>query len=130
MNMIPVRFHKFLLETQIKLRGNNCDFYKMVENDYHVRVPDFDNPVQIKGIYYEQNAQETRTSGDAAITRTRPSPGLLCIWDELQGIQIDDRMCYDGRYYIVTAIDDMQNWHVFAQISLKEVPAWQEVGAG
>lgn len=122
--MKPLPFLSNRMRRVISWHGIVYTFFVISENEYH--EPVVSGEVKIKGIYHEQNGYEKRNVQEGAVTRPYPSPMILCMCEDAAAVGIGSRVDFNGRYFIVTAKNDVQNYGIACDISLKEVEAWQD----
>lgn len=121
--MEAAAFLKARLETILNYRGEIYEFYGTLENAYHERITG-ELHAFVRGIYHEQNSYETQVISDGSITHSFPSPMILCMLKDAEKIEVDDRMKFESKFFVVVAKNDIQNYGIACDISLREVEPW------
>lgn len=118
-------FLKARLATVLCFRGEDYDFYETVEDEHHERITG-GLRATVRGIYHEQNSYETQLVADGSVTHSFPSPMILCMAEDGELVQVDDRLKFGSKFFVVIAKNDVQNYGVACDISLREVEPWLE----
>lgn len=75
------------------------------------------------GMYHEENGYISISTSDATQTRTKKTPMILCLWEDISGLKFesDSYILINGKKYKVTGIVNVQEWNLIADVSLELV---------
>lgn len=129
--MINTQFEAYKLRREIRRSGTDFTFRR------HAGVNDFGEPTcelvevaTIRGIYHETNAYVTQTVGDAATTRTKKQPMILCLMDDFRDSGVVEGDVVEmplraseslSKAFSFIACVDVQEWGIVADLSLRGV---------
>lgn len=77
--------------------------------------------VAIKGIYHETTSFLSKSSVESTTVRTKPSPMILCLWQDAQKLQHMDKLAFNGKSYKVGDIKNLSESNIIGDISLEEI---------
>lgn len=77
--------------------------------------------VTIIGVYHETTSFLSKTATDATTIRQKPSPMILCLWEDSQKILHTDELLFNGKSYKVGEIKNISEANIVGDISLEEV---------
>lgn len=90
-------------------------------------VDDFGEPTgeskdwSLKALIHVYFTYQTASSTDAATTRKKTCPVLLCLWEDIKGLSVKDTLLYNGNVYIVGGINNIEGANLIGEVSLEEV---------
>jgi hypothetical protein len=114
---------KFLenkLKRQLKTNGVEYEFIGVKENAYHELV-ESEVKIKIKGIYHESNSYESEVISTGSVTHSKPQPMILCLLEDAIEINVGYKVEYGTKKFEVISKNDIQDYGVACDISLKEV---------
>lgn len=118
--MKAAKFLENKIKRQLKCNGMLYDFLKVKEDKYHQLVESGEK-VQLTGLYHESVSYQPVSSSDAARLVKKVQPMILCLLEDTKEIKTGCKLSIGERHYKVSAIEDIQNYHVACNISLEEV---------
>lgn len=129
--MINTRFEAYKLRREIRRSGTDFTFRRHSGvNDFGEPTGDFVEVATIRGIYHETNAYVTQTVGDAATTRTKKQPMILCLMDDFRDSGVVEGDVVEmllraseslSKAFSFVACVDVQEWGIVADLSLRGV---------
>lgn len=128
--MINTKFEAYKLKREVRRSGVDFEFKRRKLDKFNEPTDELETVATIRGLYHETNSYVTETVGDAATTRTKKQPMLLCLVDDVSGsdlrqgdeIQIplrSSKMTSKTLRYVGCV--DIQNWGIIADLSFEEV---------
>ena len=105
------------IQREIDWSGENFVFTHNEEDKYHRETAE--TSYSIKGIFHQSTSYSNKTSNDGSTTRTKPSPMILCNYDDGVQINLGDSVNINNQDYFVTAIQNVQELNVAFDISLE-----------
>lgn len=129
--MINTRFEAYKLRREIRRSGADFVFKRPAGvNDFGEPTGGLTEVATIRGIYHETNSYVTQTVGDAATTRTKKQPMILCLMDDFDGSGIVEGDVVEmplrasesrSKTFSFVACVDVQEWGIVADLSLRGV---------
>ena len=77
--------------------------------------------VDIRGVYHETTSFLSKTATEATTIRQKPSPMILCLWEDAQKILHTDELTFNGKSYKVGEVKNISEANIVGDISLEEV---------
>lgn len=82
------RFELYKIRREIRRNGTELKFLRSEQNDFGEPIGEFVEVASIKGLYYEHSAHILDAyivlmGAEAASTRTKKTPVLLCPWEDI-----------------------------------------------
>lgn len=77
--------------------------------------------VNIKGVYHETTSFLSKSATEATTIRQKPSPMILCMWEDAQKILHTDELAFNGKSYKVGEVKNISEANIVGDISLEEV---------
>lgn len=77
----------------------------------------------VKGVFHETTSYLSKTGSNGSTIRSKPSPMLLCLWNDVTMLQHTDLVAVNNRVYIIGEIKNLCEADVVGDISLEEVQA-------
>lgn len=117
-----VRFEAYKIRRELKRSGITYEFKRFEKNKFGERQKDnVIKAYKLKGLYHEQNGYITNTTGDAAQTKTKKTPMLLCLYEDVTsvGLEKGDVIKLNGKTLKVNGVVNVQEWNIIADISLE-----------
>lgn len=112
-------FMRNKVKRQIDLNGSNFVFTHKTEDKYHNQTGTA--TVSLNGIYHQSTSYQSKTSSDGSVTSSKPSPMILCLYEDGSKIGKGDEVEINNQPMFVTGIEDVQLLHVVSHISLEVV---------
>lgn len=75
----------------------------------------------ITGVFHETTSYLSKTGSDGSTVRAKPSPMLLCLWDDIKNIKHTDQVILNNHIYNIGEIKNLCEADVVGDISLEEV---------
>ena len=119
--MINTKFEAYKLRRELKRVGREYEFKRAKLNAFKEPTAD-DEPVgKLLGLYHEQNASISISTGDTTRTRTKKVPMILCLYEDARALNVKDLVVINSKKYKVTGIVNIQEWNIIADISLEVI---------
>lgn len=86
--------------------------------------PIADEPLSVMGIFHESGSNFSLMTSEAAQVQSKPVPAVLAMWEQGKEVAVNDRLTVPpdcGIWYKVTAVNDIGNVQLFADISLEVI---------
>ena len=115
--MLTGLYLKNKLRRQLDWNGENFTFTHMGEDKYH--NPTEATEITIKGLYHQQTSYVSKNSGDGTVSHSKPSPMILCLYEEGKNLSINDTITINEKAMFITGIEDVHELNVALQISLE-----------
>lgn len=77
--------------------------------------------VDIAGVYHETTSFLSKTVTESTTIRQKPSPMILCLWEDAQKILRTDELSFNGKTYKVGEVKNISEASIVGDISLEEV---------
>jgi hypothetical protein len=123
--MLTSKYLEHKVKQQLKLNGSLYIIKSIELDDYNEQyLPDVPEEIELKCIYHESNGYQKENVGDAAIVSEKPSPMLLCLWQDAEKVKPGDYTEFGNKKFQVIDKNDIQNFGVVCDISLKEVDSF------
>lgn len=104
----------------IKTQGQDFSFTRQELNEF--REPNGQTiSVDLRGVYHETTSYLSKSSTDATTLRQKPSPMILCLWEDAQKIEQSDELDFNGKHYRIGEVKNISEANIVADISLEEV---------
>ena len=75
----------------------------------------------ITGVFHEITSYLSKTGSDGSTVRAKPSPMLMCLWDDINKIKHTDQIIMNNHTYNIGEIKNLCEADVVGDISLEEV---------
>lgn len=75
----------------------------------------------VTGVFHETTSYLSKTGSDGSTVRAKPSPMLLCLWDDIKRLKHTDQIILNNRTYNIGEIKNLCEADVAGDISLEEV---------
>lgn len=128
--MINTKFEAYKLKREIRRSGVVFEFKRRKLDKFNEPSGELEVVAEVIGLYHEANSYITETVGDAATTRTKKQPMLLCLVDDVKSSDLrrGDEIQIPLRSSQMTSVTlryvgcvDIQNWGIIADLSFEEV---------
>ena len=128
--MINTKFEAYKLKREVRRNGVVFEFKRRKLDKFNEPTGELETVAEVRGLYHESNSYITETVGDAATTRTKKQPMLLCLVDDvkLSDLGQGDEIQIPLRSSQMTSVTlryvgcvDIQNWGIIADLSFEEV---------
>lgn len=115
------KFEAYKLQRALKRSGIEYDFERFGKNEFDELNEEVVKSFKIKGLYHEQNGYITITTGDAAKTRTKKTPMILCLYEDVvsSGLKVGDFVKINNKVLKVNGVVNVQEWNIISDISLE-----------
>lgn len=104
----------------IRVQGVQYTFYQDELNDFNEPTGGT-SAITVQGIFHQTTSHVTVVASNASSVQTKPSPYILTLYTEAEGIRQGDYLTIDGTRYKVNGLTDVNNWHIATDISLEVV---------
>ncbi len=113
------KFESYKVAREIKKSGKVYDFERRGMNQFK-EPTGVEITFSVSGIYHEQSAYVTLTTGEAAISQTKKVPMILCLYDgESEMPKVGDEVKVNKKKHKVTGVINVQEWNEILDISLE-----------
>ena len=121
--MMNKTFEAYKVGREIKRSGATYEFKRCGMNEFNEPTSDEILIGSILGLYHEQNSRIEVITGDTTSVRTKKSPMILCLYNDVKLINLskDDFVRLNEKTFKVTGIVNVQEWNVIADISLEVI---------
>ena len=128
--MINTKFEAYKLKREVRRNGVVFEFKRRKLDKFNEPTGELETVAEVRGLYHESNSYITETVGDAATTRTKKQPMLLCLVDDVKSSDLrqGDEIQIPLRSSQMTSVTlryvgcvDIQNWGIIADLSFEEV---------
>lgn len=128
--MINTKFEAYKLKREVRRNGVVFEFKRRKLDKFNEPTGELETVAEVRGLYHESNSYITETVGDAATTRTKKQPMLLCLADDVKSSDLrqGDEIQIPLRSSQMTSVTlryvgcvDIQNWGIIADLSFEEV---------
>ncbi len=115
------KFEAYKMKRELKRSGIEFEFKRFGKNKFNEDDKEVIKTFKIKGLYHEQNSYVTITTGEAAKTRTKKTPMILCLYEDVLSSELKtgDFVNVNGKELKVNGVVNIQEWNVIADISLE-----------
>lgn len=128
--MIDTKFEAYKLKRILRRSGTDFVFKRRKLNKFNEPTEEYEDVATIRGLYHESNSFITDTVGDAATTRTKKQPMVLCLCEDIESLDLrqgdetevatrSSQMTSKTLRYVGCV--DIQNWGIIADLSFEEV---------
>ncbi len=104
----------------IKTQGQNFSFSRPWTNEFGEPNGQTESVV-ISGVYHETTSYLSKTVTQATTIRQKPSPMILCLWEDAQRVVQTDELTFNGKTYKVGEVKNISEANIVGDISLEEV---------
>lgn len=108
------------IKRQIAINGNDFTFSHEEVDKYHNKTG-VTKLTALKGVFHQSTSYMQKSSDDGSVTTQKPSPMILCLYEDAKNISKNDELSYNGHNLFVTGIEDVLDLNQIAQISLEEI---------
>lgn len=75
----------------------------------------------VTGVFHETTSYLSKTGSDGSTVRSKPSPMLMCLWDDIKKLKHTDQIILNNHTYNIGEIKNLCEADVIGDISLEEV---------
>lgn len=118
MNSLTFQLNK--VRRLIKTQGAVFQFRGRQLNEFNEPIGDSVS-VNVRGVYHETTSYLSRSAVESTTIRTKASPMILCLWEDVKNIDISFVLNYNGKSYTIGDIKNISEANIVADISLEEV---------
>lgn len=117
------RFQRAKVARTINTLGDSYEFFRYKLDEFKEPTDEADSIAVVKGVYRNTSAGYISVTGtEAASVHSKTVPMILVLWDDnVKQIQQRDFVVINGKELLVTGVDNINGWNLFAEISLEEV---------
>lgn len=119
--MIAYNANKHQVARLIATRGTEYKFIRFKKNEFGEPTTDVAAEVIVGGFFHEVTKQVTTSTSEATVTRSEPSPRIMCSVEDGKKIQLDDQVVVNGITYKVAGATDLGKLGVVCDVSLDVV---------
>lgn len=128
--MINTKFEAYKFKREVRRNGITFEFKRRKLDKFNEPTGELETVAEVRGLYHESNSYITETVGDAATTRTKKQPMLLCLVDDVKSSDLrqGDEIQIPLRSSQMTSVTlryvgcvDIQNLGIIADLSFEEV---------
>lgn len=121
--MVNTKFEAYKIKRELKKSGIDYEFLRKEKNKFNELAGEEQSVGTLKGLYHEQNGYIQITTGETTQTRTKKTPMILCLCDDvnLLNLQVNDIVKINNKIYKLTGIVNIQEWNIISDISLEVV---------
>lgn len=113
------RFEAAKLRRALQSKGVPFSFFRNSQNEFNEPEEDTQLIAKLTGIYHETISYAKEERSDGGNIQKKPSPMILCKWEDAESIQRHDFVMIHGRRYEVHNIKNVAELGVAADISLE-----------
>lgn len=128
--MIDTKFEAYKLKRILRRSGTDFVFKRRKLDKFNEPTGEYEEVATVRGLYHESNSFITDTVGDAATTRTKKQPMVLCLCEDIESLDLcqgdetevstrGPQMTSKTLRYVGCV--DIQNWGIIADMSFEEV---------
>ena len=118
MNARMFQLHK--IRRLIYTEGRVFEFFLPRENEFGEPNGVAETHI-VQGVYHETTSFLSKTSSDSTTIRQKPSPMILCLWEDTERLSHMMQLFYNGRLYRIGGIRNLSEANIVADVSLEEV---------
>lgn len=118
--MDAVSFQLNKVRRLINTQGENFQFKRRGTNEFGEPNGQTES-VDIVGVYHETTSFLSKSATEATTIRQKPSPMILCLWEDAQKILHTDELSFNGKSYKVGEVKNISEANIVGDISLEEV---------
>lgn len=104
----------------VKTQGQAFEFTREQLNDFG-EPTDESVTLTIKGVYHETASYLTKTAMEATTIKQKPSPMILCLWEEANKLKPFDVLAFNGKNYTINGVKNIDEANIIGDVSLEEV---------
>lgn len=119
--MINTKFEAYKIKRELKRSGIEYEFRRDAKNKFGEPTDGGESVGKLKGVYHEQNSYVQTVASEAAQTRTKKIPMILCLYENTASLQlqIGDIVKINSKNFKVTGVTNIQEWNIISDISLE-----------
>ena len=119
--MINTKFEAYKIRRELKKVGKEYEFRRAELNKFKEPTENELFVGKLVGLYHEQNSNVSITTGDTTRTRTKKIPMILCLYEDVKSLKINDKVKINSKTFKIIGIVNIQEWNIVADISLEVV---------
>ena len=121
--MINKEFEAYKIKRELKKSGIKYEFKRLKGNQFGEPSNDEEDVGFVNGLYHEQNSNVEIATGDTTQVRTKKSPMILCLYEDvaLLALKIGDVVHFNNKTFKVSGVVNIQEWNIVADISLEVI---------
>lgn len=117
--MINTKFEAYKVRRELKKVGKRYIFKRAKKNAFKEPTDNSESIVELTGLYHEQNGNISMTTGETTQTRTKKIPTILCLYEDVKLLKVEDIVEINSKKLKITGIVNIQEWNIIADISLE-----------
>ena len=118
MNSSALQLNK--VKRLIKVQGRSVVVTRQKKNKFN--EPNGEAEIfSVTGVFHETTSYLSKTGSDGSTVRAKPSPMLMCLWDDIKKLKHTDQVILNNRTYNIGEIKNLCEAEVVGDISLEEV---------
>lgn len=108
------------IKRAIDTHGQSFTFLHPGANDYGEPTDNYGS-ITVKGLFHQTRGYITKNVTDGTISRSKPQPQILTLYDITSTIKLGDKLNFAGHTYNVTGVDNIGNLNIALDISLEMI---------
>ena len=119
--MINTKFEAYKITRELKRSGIEYKFTRNKKNKFGENIDGGESIGKLQGIYHEQSSYVKTTTSEAAQTRTKKIPMILCLYEDTASLQLQkgDIVKINSKTFKVKGVTNIQEWNIISDISLE-----------
>lgn len=117
--MLNSLYLKNKVQRQINMNGQEFEFNRYEEDEYHQISDVPTTTIKVTGIYHTSNSFVTNNASDAAVVRTKQQPMILLLFDDANKLKQNDKVTINNENFKVVDINNVNEFNVACEISLE-----------
>ena len=121
--MINKNFEVYKVKRELKRSGIEYELKRPELNEFKEPTGVLVSVGKFLGLYHEQNGYVKITTKDAAQTRSKKVPMILCLYEDIASflIEVGDIVIINKKTFKVTGVINIQEWNLIMDISLEAI---------
>lgn len=117
----PKRYELYRVEREIQIHGNMFTVLRDVLDQRGEKTGKTEIKNVVKGLYHVSMGYVRETIADGTITKERGEPKVLVTFEDSKKVFGGDIFEINNKRYVVSDINNIQEYNIVCDISLKEV---------
>lgn len=117
--MLNKTFLRNKVDRQIKINGQEFEFIRYEEDEFHQVSDEQSAIVTLEGIFHTSNSYISQNTADGSKTFAKPTPMILTLYEQGNMIKTNDMVIIEGNKYKVIKTNNINDFNVAIDISLE-----------